>query len=772
MMFNFSVFCKTVSLYKTENDWQKKGETAKIFSNILAPNYKGADETFIRMFNGNHKCRDLCKAINDILDNQNETIEFPEYIHQIAQKLVLKEKMFKFDSDNIDNLNNIINTSKNLPFSVQEGLLKSYEINSAKKIYIYIAEILYYSVFVQHEANIEYQEVRGQFIYDYQELLTQPPYALTNNYKKRHEKDVIWKELMGGCQKLIVHGLSGIGKSEFAKDIWRTAREFGLCKYMAWINYNEDLESSIYAQFLDLADESLAIKRNKLAKMLREMDDELLIIIDNFYSNEKKDKFLQELSGMNCRVLVTTKEILNYSGFELVKLGNLPFESCVELFKNYYTLDNNFKKISHILNIVGKHTLLIELIAKNAQEEEFTLTELIDLMTEKGISYSELKVSSNHENLVTEETIIRQTQLLFYSIQKRLQPEEIDLLIGFSIFKNLPFTKDMVREWLKCTDPNFLSKLIRLGWITSSVLNSGNFYLIHSVPAFCILSQFSLEEHFKHFYPLITVIAKKNTLKIKDQFYVAPYIKSFLNVFGSNNSSDKIIGLLVLMAERTLITGELIDGAEYIISAIDKYFRKVNSGDKALGEMFIVLGKINHGLELYKEARKNYLQAMNYMNQYNDLRAILEIITLIIITFEEEKRWDEVFQFVQMAVDFINDCKKNGYEEIALEKCICYIEIVNICFVFEDFQQARFFLEDAQEIYLKIHKNLSDIQSRVISIELLRYKARFLFLSGDDKSSREILKTAYKISEDQYGSDHPITLKIEKEILHLDKLLE
>ena len=103
MMFNFSVFCKTVSLYKTENDWQKKGETAKIFSNILAPNYKGADETFIRMFNGNHKCRDLCKAINDILDNQNETIEFPEYIHQIAQKLVLKEKMFKFDSDNMVN---------------------------------------------------------------------------------------------------------------------------------------------------------------------------------------------------------------------------------------------------------------------------------------------------------------------------------------------------------------------------------------------------------------------------------------------------------------------------------------------------------------------------------------------------------------------------------------------------------------------------------------------------------------------------------------------
>ncbi|WP_339099667.1 NB-ARC domain-containing protein [Candidatus Enterococcus lemimoniae] len=783
-MFSFSLFCKTFSLHEKGG----KGEIAKQLSYILAPKYKGADETFIRMFNGEHKCRDLYKGINDILSAQDTVIEFPNYIHKVSQKLSDKRNSFNFETNKIDELNSIIESSINLTSSVQEGLLKSYKINRKKKVFVFLAEALYYSVCAQHGRLPEYKEVKGRFSEKYQELLTQSPYALTNTYKERTEKDEIWEALIDDSQKIILKGLSGIGKSEFAKDIWKTTRESEICNYLAWINYEGDLESSIYNQFLDLVDEPLETKRNKLNKMLREMDNDLFIIIDNFYSTEEKDKFLIELSGRNCHVLVTTKELLNYSGFENYELGSLSEENCVSLFKNYYTLEDDESKMNSIMNSIGRHTLLLELMAKNAYVEEFTLDELIELISENGIDYSDVKVDSTHEFLLTEETIIRQTQLLFSSMQKRLSEEEIDLLIKFAIFKTLPFNKKLIEKWFELSDTNYLSRLEKLGWISCEYRESNKYYSIHQIPAYCLLSQYNLSSFFEIFIDRMFSVADIGDSKLKDLAYYMTYVQEFLETFNNLNYpiesisipyyeiQKNMIMLNILVAQDIVRSTEKIVNAKKYVNFVESNLSKMLIDKKKDGSIpedeciflfhtLCFLGNNYMDIGKSKTAKRLYELARSLLVEENKSEYLIYLVNLFNL-YQNDANYESILKHINTMLTFMLE----NFNESTIRREII-VTLVSIA----DYQievGLDSFAEMSLELAstkLQFSRNELDKNTYILFNAIITEQQGCLcVIRKDYEEAKNFFSSAYEEIKYLLGDSHPKTVKLAKALISLD----
>lgn len=165
------------------------------------------------------------------------------------------------------------------------------------------------------------------------------------------------QELADGNGKVFIQGLSGIGKSEFAKEFWNKAKESGEFKYFAWIDFENDLESSLFRQFYPAMNEdgTPKITQSILLKRVQDMGTQLLLIIDNFSSKEgfEKDSLLSDLLAFNCTVLITTTEFLDYTGLKRHKLESLSLDNCISLFKDYTPQNMMTKKYLQSFNYWG-----------------------------------------------------------------------------------------------------------------------------------------------------------------------------------------------------------------------------------------------------------------------------------------------------------------------------------------------------------------------------------------------------------------------------------
>jgi hypothetical protein len=338
------------------------------------------------------------------------------------------------------------------------------------------------------------------------EVLTKSPRLLVKQYKQRDqgECETLRQALDESNGKVYIQGLSGLGKSEFAKEFWDTSKKSGQFKYLAWIDFDGDLESSFYNQFDPLNTvTSPHVNRYELLKSIENMGNQLLIVIDNFSSADgfRKDSFLTDLCALNCALVITTTEKLDYSGLKIYELSPLSLDNSVALFKDYYSVEDNEEKIATIIKNLGFHTLLVELIAKSSNEENFSLDEIIDFISKNNLDYSDIEVSSNHDRLTTDESVSRQLELLFSVISKHLSEKEIDLLIKFSIFKTIPFSLENARLWFEFKSAKSLRRLVKLGWIKSeSYLGlSHKFYSIHVAPALMIINQFDIAPYYERF---------------------------------------------------------------------------------------------------------------------------------------------------------------------------------------------------------------------------------------------------------------------------------
>jgi serine/threonine protein kinase/tetratricopeptide (TPR) repeat protein len=205
----------------------------------------------------------------------------------------------------------------------------------------------------------------------------------------------------------ILTGMGGIGKSELAKQfILKHQYDY---KNIIFMTYSYDLQTMINeTHFLsgceqkdEESDEHYCERRvNLLHEMLPENS---LLVIDNLNVEleEINQKHIwKKLSSIACDLIITSRCNQAMYEEEQIHVGELENNRLVELFLHYCPLEGeSLRYVSDLIEIVQRHTLVLELVAKQVRFGIKTPEEMLKDLSGKGLlGLNENKVKWALEN--------------------------------------------------------------------------------------------------------------------------------------------------------------------------------------------------------------------------------------------------------------------------------------------------------------------------------------------------------------------------------------
>lgn len=320
-------------------------------------------------------------------------------------------------------------------------------------------------------------------------MITAAPADIPRSYVPREiEKRGILATLYSG-ESIVIHGIGGVGKTLFAKDVVKTIRQTPSkeCGYdaIAWINcaggcLRDALISALYEtkNIRNPADAWTAV-----FSILDRYQKRLLIVADNLETLPEEDR--EQLNDLPCCVLATSRSskcgaLLSYC------LPDLSVEDCASLFLYFYKGPTDMYSLREIVRLADCHAVTVELLAKLANRESVILSEFLQNLVNNGFRLSQESVSADHQALYKERRILEQISILF--TMARCTSVQSQLLTKLSILPSIPFQFSQVSKWLGLTSRSSLEQLVDLGWITAAGEYSPT-YQIHATVAAAIREQ-------------------------------------------------------------------------------------------------------------------------------------------------------------------------------------------------------------------------------------------------------------------------------------------
>lgn len=273
-------------------------------------------------------------------------------------------------------------------------------------------------------------------------------------------------ELLNTHNKVFIHGIAGIGKSEFAK-AYANAHKKDYTNIL-YFQYNGNLLKMIAD--MDFADDNSGDDETerfrKHNRFLRSLKDDTLIIVDNFNTTASKETKLDILMKYNCRVIFTTRSSFEIgTAFELTEISDI--DTLVNLAGKFYSdLDSNRETVVEIIEAVHSHTLAVEMSARLLQKGMLEPDELLSaLLSSSANPDSADKIGINKDGINTKATYYNHIRTLFslYLLDEGKQ----------SIMRCMVFAPQtgirarMFAKWLGLNTMDDINELVELGFITN-----------------------------------------------------------------------------------------------------------------------------------------------------------------------------------------------------------------------------------------------------------------------------------------------------------------
>lgn len=290
---------------------------------------------------------------------------------------------------------------------------------------------------------------------------------------RQREIKSIYDKLEDETDAVFLHGFGGIGKSVLAKQY-------------AFL-YKENYDSIIFANYttnlfdLVLNDRELPIAnfkrvqdekndeyfKRKMDKLCDLSDKKTLIIIDNFDVDE--DDNLEELINCGCKFIITTRNDFtdyNYHQIEIDEFDDM--EDLRDLFYSYNKInysDEDQTIIDKIIQVVDRHTMTVELIAKQLRITEIEPIALYEkLKSLEGItSENKEKVKLRKDKKLNNKSIMAHLEIVFD--MAKLSKFEKYILMNMSLIANVRIDKCEFMKWCCIDEFEKLNLLIDKGWI-------------------------------------------------------------------------------------------------------------------------------------------------------------------------------------------------------------------------------------------------------------------------------------------------------------------
>lgn len=279
-----------------------------------------------------------------------------------------------------------------------------------------------------------------------------------------------------GQQVLFLSGVGGIGKTELAR---RYAYEkFEQYRTIAFVRFKDSVQSSVCEDTLEINgverdegenDKAYFQRKLKILKSVTTAED--LIIFDNFDErpDEEPDEDLELFLECPCRFLITTRGDYRDYGYEQISVKEFEdLKDLLQLFHSYNDRDYNEeeeKDIEIILELVDRHTMTVELIAKYLRMTKESPTFLLkQLMQKEGITSTDETGIQNRKDKRRVKSVNSHLLLLF-NLSDFTEGEK-ELIRSLSLLGYVRIQKSKFLEY--CAVENCekeLDKLICRGWV-------------------------------------------------------------------------------------------------------------------------------------------------------------------------------------------------------------------------------------------------------------------------------------------------------------------
>lgn len=509
----------------------------------------------------------------------------------------------------------------------------------------------------------------GSIYVNYSDIRINKMKNLTKNPPKSNcfiERDVEIENLKdileGNNVAVIINGMGGIGKTEIAKSFYWKENDSQNYKYFGWIDYRDNLKKSFLNSFnfnISFNDnDSMDAKFNTLLNELYDINDKVLLFIDNFATNRNSDILNEECEILNSlnnnfKIVITSREVI--SSFKEFKLCFLSEEKCRELFYAYYNVDKDDEKLNIILKLLGYHTLTIELLAKTANECEYTIEKLLTIVKEIGFSLNEV--------LNEEVEYKRYSDLLFNHLMNLFSLVDLNdiekyIMTNISILPSKSVKKEDFRNWIGLDNNKFLNKLIKKGWINEEQLEGSHYIICH---------QLIQEVARKKLQPTLdtcvnminsisdTLINKPGENRLHKVFYLD------IGISISNNIKSRISPLNVMLNNLALLfsaIGDFESALSYQLEACEINVRE-NSYDASLGIAYCNLANIYNDNSDFQNALKYGLLSKKILETYEDKSNTSSVYQILSVCYNNNGDINKAIEYGEKAKAFAQDLGNN-----------------------------------------------------------------------------------------------------------------
>lgn len=335
---------------------------------------------------------------------------------------------------------------------------------------------------------------------------------------------------------VLVNGLGGIGKTTLALAyLKKYESQFN---HIVWVHCQPSIKESIANDkglaanlFLDFKEESVSKRLEDILNALSNLKGNNLIILDDFLDSD--NSFLQNDLAIlkDWRILSTSRYASNIEN--QLRIGALSKDDSFRLFYHYYNLEKNDSDLSPILEEVQGHTLMIELLAKTGQANNFSIKELRQKL-------ESIEIESRRS-----QSTITYIEDMFNASFLELTIQEKSCLLAFSILPVISYSSEDISLFLQRLAVSFksnseiastLCSLKNKGWLDSTK----ELFKIHPLIQQVILSKLNPKLVIKTTHDVEKFKEEVKSLVAKNQLEDA-IIRLIQNTKGDSHHNELIL---------------------------------------------------------------------------------------------------------------------------------------------------------------------------------------------------------------------------------------
>ena len=310
-------------------------------------------------------------------------------------------------------------------------------------------------------------------------IQTESIFSTVNFIGRENELREIDQAFEDGNRVVILHGFSGLGKSELAKAYAQQSRKYDITLF---VRYGKECSSiAEWMENLHIENfEATGKERAQKAKAL--FDENTLIILDNFNIKPGKDNGIVDLLRTKARVLVTTTTDFSdiyRNNVRQIEIGTLSAKELQQLFESNAGIkidDNSSPVFRMLLKAVEHHTYFVDLLARQLYLSGSSLNRLcqevqIGIAATKNPTY----VESIKDDNWYEDTIANIMRVLFKI--SNLSEGQQQVLRNMCLLNFVQMTRSAYAEITASRNLNDFNTLVRLGYIQEN----GGVFSIHAL---------------------------------------------------------------------------------------------------------------------------------------------------------------------------------------------------------------------------------------------------------------------------------------------------